>query len=174
CCAKGKIYLSPFQELLSLLSTLLARIDQSIHLFRQHIRMYNSVLAFTFINIKIDDTITETNGVYNFHIHVYDTKYKLQNRMFIMHNLNLIFLAKLQQILYNVNPYSSMFRQVDSIHRLDLFLDLKMVITDNRRKDSRHYNISTISEIAVIMISDEQTDELLNHNIVLCLYEEEL
>ncbi|CAG8734816.1 5946_t:CDS:2 [Cetraspora pellucida] len=69
-------------------------------------------------------------------------------------------------MLYNINPYSSMFRQVSNIHRLDSSLDLKMIITNNRREDPRHYNIPTISEIAVIMISDKQTNKLFNYDSV--------
>ncbi|CAG8743002.1 20_t:CDS:2, partial [Cetraspora pellucida] len=189
CCAKGKISLLPMQEFLPSLDILLTNSDSSACLFRQHIRMYNSALAFTSMGMKIDHNITETANVYNFRIHsemyhtigsllldnpspqfaqlyVYDTEHELQNRMSIMPNLDSIILAELQQILHNMNPYCRIFRQVGNMHKLDLSLDLKMLIINNRRQDPRRYNIPTTSEVAVIMIDDRQTDKLLNHDII--------
>ncbi|CAG8639549.1 24474_t:CDS:2 [Cetraspora pellucida] len=48
---------------------LLTGTDPSAHLFKKNIRMYNSALAFTSIDAKIDQSITETSGLYSFRIY---------------------------------------------------------------------------------------------------------
>ena len=50
-------------------------------------------------------------------------------------------------------------------------MDLKLVITDNRTKDSRCYNTPSASEVAAIMIDDGQEIETQNRNIILRPYE---
>ena len=69
CYVKEKVIISFFQELPPPLDILLIRRDLCSRSFHQNIRMYNSALSFTSIGIKIDHQITDTNGVYFFHIH---------------------------------------------------------------------------------------------------------
>ncbi|CAG8576225.1 738_t:CDS:2, partial [Cetraspora pellucida] len=107
-----KVLLPPLQELPSLLNMLLTRTDPSACLFKKNIRMYNSALAFTSMGAKIDQSITGTSGPYSFHI--YDEMYhqhELQNRLNIMPKLDPLILINLQQLLYNINPYSQIFKQ---------------------------------------------------------------
>ncbi|RIA87679.1 hypothetical protein C1645_668178, partial [Glomus cerebriforme] len=84
---------------------------------------YNSALSFTSIDIKIDNQITGTSGVYTFHIHgkmyykigtllsdseiqlqftqmyIYDIDNKLQNRLNVLPDLDASILLELQQML---------------------------------------------------------------------------
>ncbi|CAG8741012.1 17716_t:CDS:2, partial [Cetraspora pellucida] len=162
CCAEGKVSLPPFQELPKSLKMLLIGTDSSAHLFRQNIRMYNSALAFTSMGAKLDYSVTGTSGIYNFHIH--GEMYHSIGSLLPNHE-------KLQQILHFMNPYSKMFKQAGAMLSLNPSLNLRILITDSRKKDSRHYNTPTASEVAVIMIRDSQEHEPLSHDIVLQLHE---
>ncbi|CAJ0629086.1 3637_t:CDS:2 [Entrophospora sp. SA101] len=147
CCAKGKVFLPPIEELPYPLNILLTRTDPSARSFRKNIRSYNSALAFTSMGAKVDHSITGTSGIYSFRVHV--------------------ILEELQQMLHDVNPYCEMFKQAGDIVRLNPSLDLRMAIIDSRKQDSRRYNTPTTSEVAVIMIGDGQEAEPLERNICL-------
>ena len=88
-----------------------------------------------------------------------------------MPGLNPVILVKLQQILHNINPYVNKFYQIRNLLKHNPLLDLKLVITNNRTKDSWHYNTPNASEVAAIMISNRQETEYQNRDIILHLYE---
>ena len=193
CCAKGKVILSPLQKLPSPLDILLTGNDSRSRLFKQNIRMYNSALSFTSIGVNVDQEVTGTSGVYTFRIHgemyhrigtllpnsetppqfaqiyIYDTDHELQNRSNAMPNFNLdsTILAELQQMLHDINPYVNIFRQAGNLLKQNPLLDLKLIITNNRTKDSRRYNTPSASEVAAIMIGDGQETENQNRDIIL-------
>ncbi|CAG8689944.1 17459_t:CDS:1 [Cetraspora pellucida] len=161
CYAGGKILLPPLQELPSPLNTLLTRTDQRARLFKQNIKMYNSALSFTSLGANIDHSITGTSGVYSFRIHgkmyhsigslfpdddnrpefaqlyIYDTEHELRNRMNIMPGLDPVILGELQQMLHDLNPYCNIFKQAGHMLLANPSLNLRMAITDNRKKDPR-------------------------------------
>ena len=193
CCAKGKVILPPLQKLPSPLDILLTGNDSRSRLFKQNIRMYNSALSFTSIGVNVDQEVTGTSGVYTFRIHgemyhrigtllpnsetspqfaqiyIYDTDHELQNRSNATPNFNLdsTILAELQQMLHDINPYVNIFRQAGNLLKQNPLLDLKLVITNNRTKDSRRYNTPSASEVAAIMIGDGQETENQNRDIIL-------
>lgn len=84
-----------------------------------------------------------------------------------MPGLDSSILADLQQTLHDVNPYCKIFNQASNILRSNSTLDLKMVITDIRSKDSRRYNTPRAAEVAVIMVGDGQEVEPLKRDIML-------
>ena len=104
-------------------------------------------------------------------IYIYDTDHEIQNRSNIMPGLDPTILAELQQMLHDINPYVNIFRQAGNLLKNNPSLDLKLVITNNRTKDSRHYNIPNASEVAAIMIGDGQEIEHQNRDIVLQSHE---
>ena len=193
CCAKGKVILPPLQKLPSPLDILLTGNDSRSRLFKQNIRMYNSALSFTSIGVNVDQEVTGTSGVYTFRIHgemyhrigtllpnsetppqfaqiyIYDTDHELQNRSNATPNFNLdsTILAELQQMLHDINPYVNIFRQAGNLLKQNPLLDLKLIITNNRTKDSRRYNTPSASEVAAIMIGDGQETENQNRDIIL-------
>jgi len=193
CCAKGKVILPPLQKLPSPLDILLTGNDSRSRLFKQNIRMYNSALSFTSIGVNVDQEVTGTSGVYTFRIHgemyhrigtllpnsetppqfaqiyIYDTDHELQNRSNATPNFNLdsTILAELQQMLHDINPYVNIFRQAGNLLKQNPLLDLKLIITNNRTKDSRRYNTPSASEVAAIMIGDGQETENQNRDIML-------
>ena len=155
--------------------------------------MYNSALSFTSIGVNVDQEVTGTSGVYTFRIHgemyhrigtllpnsetppqfaqiyIYDTDHELQNRSNATPNFNLdsTILAELQQMLHDINPYVNIFRQAGNLLKQNPLLDLKLIITNNRTKDSRRYNTPSASEVAAIMIGDGQETENQNRDIIL-------
>ncbi|CAJ0884324.1 12732_t:CDS:2 [Entrophospora sp. SA101] len=175
CCAKGKVFLPPIEELPYPLNILLTRTDPSARSFRKNIRSYNSALAFTSMGAKVDHSITGTSGIYSFRVHgkIYHgigtilPDNEAHPQMNVMPNLDPVILEELQQMLHDVNPYCEMFKQAGDIVRLNPSLDLRMAIIDSRKQDSRRYNTPTTSEVAVIMIGDGQEAEPLERNICL-------
>jgi len=159
CCAKGKVILSFFQELLPSLNILHIKTDPCLCAFRQNIRIYNSALSFISIGAKIDQQVASTSSIYTFRIHremyhkidtllsdseiqfqfiqiyIYDTDHEIQNRSNIMPGLDPVIFAELQQMLHNINPYVNKFCQVRNLLKHNFLLDSKLVITNNRTKD---------------------------------------
>src|SRR5437762_13422230 len=74
-------------------------------------------------------------------------------------------------MLNNINPYINKFQQDENLLRHNPSLDLKLIITNNRTKDSRRYNTPSASEVAAIMIGDGQETENQNRDIILQLHE---
>ncbi len=74
-------------------------------------------------------------------------------------------------MLHNINLYVNIFRQIGNLLKSDPLLDLRLVITNNRTKDSRRYNTLNASEVAAIMIGDGQETQYQNRDIVLRPYE---
>ena len=191
CCAKGKVILPPLKKPPPPLDILLTGTDPRSRSFRQNIRMYNSALSFTSIGANIDHQVTGTSGVYNFRIHgemyhrigtllpdfeiqpqfaqiyIYDTDHEVENRLNIIPNLDSTILAELQQMLHDINPYVNIFRQTGNLLKQNPSLDLKLVITNNRTKDSQCYNTPSASEVAAIMIGNGQEMEIQNRDIIL-------
>ena len=104
-------------------------------------------------------------------MYIYDTDNELQNRLNVLPDLDASILLELQQMLYTINPYVTVFRQVSNLLRSDPLIDLKLVITNDRTKDSRRYNTPNASEVAAIMIGDGQEIEHQKRDIILRPYE---
>jgi hypothetical protein len=68
CCENGKVLLLSLPSTPQELEVLLTSKDGSAVKFRDQIRMYNSVLAFTSFDAKVDESITKGTGPYSFHI----------------------------------------------------------------------------------------------------------
>ena len=76
-----------------------------------------------------------------------------------MPGLDPMILAELQQMLHDINPYVDNFHQAGNLLKHNPSLDLKLIITNNRINDPRRYNTPNASEVAAIMIGDEQEIE---------------
>ncbi|CAG8475957.1 23974_t:CDS:2 [Cetraspora pellucida] len=71
-----------------------------------------------------------------------------------------LILAEFQHMLHDLNPYSKIFKQNGDIITSNLFINLKMLIIDNRKKDSRCYNTLSTAEVAAIIIENgQETDK---------------
>ena len=189
CCANGKINLPTIDQPPEPLLSLLTGEDSRSRNFRKNIRKYNSVLAFTSMGARVDQSVVGTRGVYNFRIHgevyhqigsllpdsntmpafsqiyIYDTEEQLTYRQSIIPELDLSILEQLQDMLHAVNPYVHVFRQIVNVLRENSVANLKFVII--RAHNERQYATPTASEIAVLMVGDGQEIEPSNRDIVL-------
>jgi hypothetical protein len=108
----GKVVLSSLLATPQELEVFLTSKESSVVKFRDQIRMYNSVLAFTSLGAKVDESVTGGVGLYSFHIqgefyhkigslcpakgqrpqfaqlYIHDTKHEHQNRHAVMPSLD--------------------------------------------------------------------------------------
>ncbi len=68
CCENGKVLLPSLPATPQELEVLLTNKENSVVKFRDQIRMYNSVLAFTSFGAKVDESVTGGLGPYSFRI----------------------------------------------------------------------------------------------------------
>jgi hypothetical protein len=141
--------------------------------------MYNSVLAFTSLGAKVDESITRGPGPYSFRIqgelyhkigslcpaegqrpqfaqlYIHDTKREHQNRHAIMPSLDPTTLDWLLTMMYNINPYVEVFKMARHMMATEgAPMDLKLRLIASRTKDARQYNVPTADEVTALMIGD--------------------
>jgi hypothetical protein len=68
CCENGKILLPSLFTIPQELEVFLTSKERSAVKFRDQIRMYNLVLAFTSLSAKVDESITRGTGPHSFRI----------------------------------------------------------------------------------------------------------
>jgi hypothetical protein len=68
CCENGKVLLPNLPATSQELEVLLTSKESSAVKFRDQIRMYNSVLAFTSLGAKVHESVTGGRGPYSFRI----------------------------------------------------------------------------------------------------------
>ena len=137
CCVQGKVAIPALPSPSELLMHLLTATDSRGRAFREHIRAYNSALAFASLGVNLDKELASARrGVYTFRIHVVVHHYigqltprvgeapsfaqiyihdgtpegELENRQRHLGDACLPEL-RLQNLLHEVNPYVSHFRQ---------------------------------------------------------------
>jgi hypothetical protein len=124
--------------------------------------MYNSVLAFTSLGAKVNESVTRGTGSYSFHIqgefyhkigflclvegqcpqfaqlYIHDTESKRQNRHAVMPSLDPTTLDRLLTMLYNINPYVEVFKMARDMMAIEgAPMDLKLHLIASRTKDAR-------------------------------------
>jgi hypothetical protein len=179
CCENGKILLSSLPTTPQELEVLLTSKERSVVKFQDQIRLYNSVLAFTSLGAKVDESITRGIGPYSFHIqselyhkigslcpaegqrpqfaqlYIHDTESECQNHHAIMPLLDPMTLDRLLTMMYNINPYVKVFKMVrDMMVTEGVPMDLKLHFIASRTKDARRYNVSMANEVAALMVGD--------------------
>jgi len=179
CCENGKILLPNLPATPQELEVLLTIKESSAVKFRDQIRMYNSVLAFTSLGAKVDESVTRGPGPYCFRIqgelyhkigslcpaegqrpqfaqlYIHDTKYEHQNRHVVMPSLKPTTLDWLLTMMYNINPYVEMFKMArDMMATEGAPIDLKLCFIASRTKDARRYNVPTADEVVTLMVGD--------------------
>ncbi len=175
----GKVLLSNLPATPQELEVLLTNKKSSAVKFRDQIRMYNSVLAFTSLSAKVDESITGGPGPYSFRIqgefyhkirslclaegqrpqfaqlYIHDTKREHQNRHAVMPSLDPTTLDWLLTMMYNINPYVEVFKMArDMMATEGAPMDLKLHLIASRTKDARRYNVPTVDEVATLMVGD--------------------
>jgi len=173
------------------LEVLLTNKESSAVKFRDDIRMYNSVLAFTLLGAKVDDSVTGGPGPYSFRIqgelyhkirslrpaegqrpqfaqlYIHDTKRERQNRHVVMPSLDPTTLDRLLTMMYNINPYVEVFKMAKDMMATDgAPMDLKLRLIASRTKDAHRYNVPMVDEIVALMVGDG-SEVIDRHDVVL-------
>jgi hypothetical protein len=161
------------------LEVLLTSKESSAVKFRNEIRMYNLVLAFTSFGAKIDELVTRGPGMYSFRIqgelyhkigslcpiegqqpqfaqlYIHNTKCEHQNHHAVMPSLNPTTLDWLLTMMYNTNHYVEVFKMArDMMATEGVPMDLKLRFIAFQTKDARRYNVPTVDEVAALMVGN--------------------
>jgi len=162
CCENGKVLLLNLPATSHELEVLLTSKESSAVKFRDQIRMYNLVLAFTSLSAKVDELVIGGPESYCFRIqgelyhkigslcpaegqwpqfaqlYIHDTKHEHQNRHAVMPSLDPTTLDRLLTMMYNINPYVEVFKMArDMMVTEGAPIDLKLRLIASRTKDAR-------------------------------------
>jgi hypothetical protein len=183
CCENGKVLLPNLPTTPQELEVFLTSKESSAVKFRDQIRMYNSVLAFTSLGAKVDESVVGGPGPYSFRIqgefyhkigslchaegqrpqfaqlYIHDTKCEHQNRHAIMPSLDPTMFDWLLTMMYNINPYVKVFKMARDMMAIEgAPMDLKLCFIASRTKDARRYNVPTADEVTALMVGDGSED----------------
>jgi hypothetical protein len=179
CCENGKVLLPNLPATPQELEVVLTNKESNAVKFRDQIRMYNLVLAFTSLSAKVDESVTGGPGPYSFRIqgelyhkirslcpaegqqpqfaqlYIHDTKCEHQNRHVVMPSLDPTMLDRLLTMMYNINPYVEVFKMArDMMATEGAAMDLKLRLIASRTKDARRYNVPTADEVTALLVGD--------------------
>src|ERR1044072_8217289 len=178
CCQNEQVTLSQLNPAPQPLLDLLTSTDV------KNTRKYNFILAFTSLKAEIDKELASAkSGVYTFQLqgalyhqigeleprvnrntpkfaqiyfHDTDLDKQLQIRSSFMTDLNPETLKNLQLMLYQINPFVKVYMTVGEKYRDDNPPTIKLYIHNTHGKDMRQYNQQTASEVAAIILDDEE------------------
>jgi hypothetical protein len=197
CCLQGPICLPPLQQPPLSYHNLLCGGSPFSKQFKDNICQYNAALAFTFLGVKIDHSVTHAAGPYSFCINgelhhlsgsllpepgqpeVYAQMYihnPLDVQLQLHHNnnrnLDHTILSNLQAINYDIYPYVTIYKQAFQIMRGKPPDEQQNVYVNLRadRGDPRQHNApSDVNEIAAVMPGDGSEERSYHRDIVLHL-----
>ncbi|CAN7087727.1 unnamed protein product, partial [Brassica oleracea var. botrytis] len=146
CCNHGQIKLPPINQPPPMLEELLQH-----RWFRDTIRVYNSVLAFTSIGMKMDYTVVNAPGPYTIRIQV-------RNRLNAMGqtstegNLDETTLARLIEMLDENNCLAKLFRRARDYYE-GSGQEFKIRLLSDKGK-GKEYDLPSTSEVAGLIVGD--------------------
>ncbi|XP_070555418.1 uncharacterized protein [Ptychodera flava] len=188
CCMQGSVQLPPISDPPPLLQNLLTEDNTRGKHFREHIRAYNSSLAFASLGVHRD--VLPRQGPYTFRIsgsvhhlignlypngdetpkfsqiYIHDSANETDNRLQWNSDLQASILQDLQTMLHLNNPYVQVYKHASEIISQDHNSEWKLILHADVRKDQRRYNLPTTAEISVI-IPGTTNDQPMNRDIVL-------
>ncbi|XP_027173989.1 uncharacterized protein LOC113773551 [Coffea eugenioides] len=175
CCASGEIQLVETEMPAQLAKLYTANTPEAIE-FRQCIRSYNNMFAFTSLGVHSDKELNKRDReIYTFRVqgqmyhflnplvpmdgykpsnvqlYYFDTEHEIANRMAISDKFRETILEQLQQILDH-NPYAAFFRSLRSFE--DIY-NHKVFLNSHPSLDQRVYNTPTVSQVAAIWTEND-------------------
>ncbi|RID47497.1 hypothetical protein BRARA_I04085, partial [Brassica rapa] len=177
CCNHGQIKLPPINQPPPMLEELLQQ-----RWFRDTIRVYNSVLAFTSIGMKMDYTVVNAPGPYTIRIqgqthhrigsllprqgrppeylqlYIFDTGNEVRNRLNAMGqtstegNLDETTLARLIEMLDENNCLAKLFRRARDYYE-DSGQEFNIRLLSDKGK-GKEYDLPSTSEVAGLIVGD--------------------
>ncbi|XP_057453106.1 uncharacterized protein LOC130744967 [Lotus japonicus] len=190
CCMKGKVVLPFISKPPLLLYNLLHGIDSRSKHFKDNIRAYNSMFAFTSIGGKVESSLNNGGGPpqfvlsgQNYHrigtllpqagqspkfaqLYIYDTQNENSNRMKPFNsmntaeNLDISLVEDLKQMIDENNVLAKSFRKVRDYINEKESSSFALRLFRKRGKDPRTYNLPTSDEIAALIVGDFDTVEV--------------
>ncbi|KAG6514057.1 hypothetical protein ZIOFF_024396 [Zingiber officinale] len=186
CCRHGRVQLEPIPAPVELQSLFAMENEEGRH-FRQYVRAYNHVFAFTSMGVHIDETLASgANGIYTFRTQgniyhsigsllpsatnrprymqmwIVDTDNEVNNRLLENQGLRRELLIKIQHILDQYNPFVHIFRQIG--RRKDI-PNCKLIIKQ-QPSNQRQYSLPTASQVAAVIVDNEGMDNLSGRDII--------
>ncbi|KAL0449108.1 UNVERIFIED_CONTAM: hypothetical protein Slati_1467200 [Sesamum latifolium] len=152
--------------------------------FKQNIRSYNSMFAFTSTGGTIEKEINNGGGLYVYRIngqnhhrigsllppagrsatfaqlYIYDTQNEIRNRMRAVNqsnddsSLDPTIVQGLKDMLDEFNPLATVFRMARDHFQESDFVPVSIRLIGQRNHDGRQYNLQTASEVAALIIGD--------------------
>ncbi|XP_071925101.1 uncharacterized protein [Coffea arabica] len=185
CCASGEIKLAPTKMPDRLVQLYKANTPESKE-FRQCVRSYNNMFAFTSLGVHYDKDLSKRNdGIYTFRVqgqiyhfmnslfpseddkasnlqlYFYDTEHELANRMAISGKFKESIVQQLRSIL-DENPYSAFIRSLTEVQDLDRY---RIFLKSDSGLDQRVYNTPTVSQVAAIWSESDLNSTQSSRNI---------
>ncbi|XP_050233165.1 uncharacterized protein LOC126681661 [Mercurialis annua] len=188
CCQNGKVKLATSKIPEELLLLFTSDCEEAIQ-FRNNIRLYNSIFAFTSFGVKLDKELASNRkGVYTFRargqiyhelptliphdgipryfqLYFYDSSNELENRMNAVGeaDLNRQLMEKLMSILAD-NPYAQFFR---SLNNYESHKNIEIRIASTVRSNQQVYNAPTSSEVAAIWVEGNSPNAPFEREIII-------
>ncbi|XP_027166398.1 uncharacterized protein LOC113766402 [Coffea eugenioides] len=185
CCQEGQVQLPLLIEPPQFLKQLLEYNGrrQAKH-FRENIRAFNMMYAFTSMGGCIDNTINDGRGPYVFRIngqnhhkigslippdgrlgtfaqfYVHDTQNEVRNRMHPFSTVNRNcdldpeIVNGLKEMLDEYNPLAKAFRMARDRFQESNYMSVRLRLIGTRSRDGRQYNLPTSSEVAALIVGD--------------------
>lgn len=185
CCQDGRVQLPMLKEAPSYLHELIRPNGGSqSSKFRENIRAYNSLFAFTSTGGVVSHEVNIGPGPYvykisgqNYHrigsllpvegqspkfaqLYIYDTENELQNRLKILpdcekrKSLEKNIIENLIIMFDEHNMITQAFRMARDRFKESDQKNFSIRLISNRHKDGRQYNLPTVSEVAALIIGD--------------------
>ncbi|KAH7533322.1 hypothetical protein FEM48_Zijuj04G0118500 [Ziziphus jujuba var. spinosa] len=187
CCMQGKVELPMMQDPPQILKYLLYGADDKSKHFLKNIQSYNNMFSFTSMGGKINSSANRGRGLPVFRLHgqnyhkigsllplegslpkiaqlyIYDIENEVSNRIqavsqnFDIKKLHTEIVHDLKMMLDEHNVLVKSFRMVkDTIQKHDSS-NLKLRLIGRREGNGRMYNLSTVSEVAALVVGDFET-----------------
>ncbi|KAL0006068.1 hypothetical protein SO802_013629 [Lithocarpus litseifolius] len=116
CCKDGKMSLPNIPICLEFMELICEQTPRGKH-FRQYIRVYNNMFAFTSMGVRVNESVaSNSRGIYTFRaqvcvqLYVYDTGLEIQRRMSQSVEAHEDIVRLIQRILDMHNPFVERFR----------------------------------------------------------------
>ncbi|XP_058727025.1 uncharacterized protein LOC131598443 [Vicia villosa] len=187
CCGNGKVEISFLKTPPPVLNKLLFDHDSIIsRKFKQQIRVYNIMFAFTSPGAKLDNKYNNGYGPPIVRIqgqschrigsllppegqkpkfaqlYIYDTENEVENIMDGLRdrtNIDPEIVQQLSSMLYEHNTHAKSFQMAKERINIDNIHNLKLRLISDRKTDGRIYNQPTVSEVAALIVGDVDTAE---------------
>ncbi|KAJ3706867.1 hypothetical protein LUZ61_010572 [Rhynchospora tenuis] len=185
CCRGGRVKLDQLAPIPQTLYDLLDpnNCPDSKH-FADHIRMYNSMFAFTSMGVQVDESVNRGPGPYVFKVsgqlchllgsllpddetpprfaqlYMYDTENEISNRMAPFFSTDQSsaprphIVEALKEMLDEHNPYAQAYRSARDRVLNDTTDTLRLCIRADRSRTDSRYSAPTASEVAGLIVND--------------------